>query len=308
MNLSIEKNTHLIKALAMEAGFGYCGISKSEFLEEDATRLDHWLSNNYHGRMGWMENHYDKRLNPNLLVPGAKSVISLMLNYYTSQKQTDPLAPKISKYAYGEDYHKVIKDKLYAMLLKMKASIGDFEARVFVDSAPVLERSWAAKSGLGWIGKNNMLINKNSGSFYFLAQIICDLELLNDAPIKDYCGTCTACIDACPTEAILPNNVIDSNKCISYLTIELRDEIPVEFKNNMDNWAFGCDICQDVCPWNRFSSEHSEPLFKPLNQFLDLKKEAWEELTSEDFDQLFQNSAIQRTKYKGLLRNITFLK
>ena len=303
-----QKNTQIVKQMAQDAGFSYCGISKAEFLEEDAPRLEKWLNEGKHGTMNWMENHFDKRLDPRLLVPGAKSVISLMYNYYPSQKQTDPTAPKISKYALGEDYHKVIKDKLFELVSDLRSETGNIEGRVFVDSGPILERAWAAKSGIGWIGKNTMLINPKAGSFYFLAQIISDLELIPDSPIKDYCGTCTACIDACPTEAILPNNVIDSNKCISYLTIELRDEIPKEFKNRMENWAFGCDICQDVCPWNRFSKPHTEPLFQPKGELLNMQANEWYEINELVFETLFKNSAVKRTKFKGLKRNIEFLK
>lgn len=308
MSVSITKNTAIVKKMALDAGFSYCGISKAEFLEHDAPRLEKWLNEGQHGTMQWMENHFDKRLNPQLLVPGAKSVISLMYNYYTPQNQIDPQAPIISKYALGEDYHKVIKDKLFELVKNLKFEIGNFEGRVFVDSAPVMERAWAAKSGLGWIGKNSLLINKKAGSFYFLAQIICDLELSADLPIKDYCGTCTACVDACPTEAILPNKIIDSNKCISYLTIELRDEIPTEFKTQMENRVFGCDICQDVCPWNRFSTPHSEPLFEPKPELLNMKATEWYEINELVFEKLFKNSAVKRTKFKGLKRNIDFLK
>ena len=308
MSVAITKNTAIIKKKALDAGFSFCGISRAEFLEHDAPRLEKWLNEGQHGTMQWMENHFDKRLNPQLLVPGAKSVISLMYNYYTPQKQVDQQAPIISKYALGEDYHKVIKDKLFELVKNLKFESGNFEGRVFVDSAPVMERAWAAKSGLGWIGKNSLLINKKAGSFYFLAQIICDLELSADLPIKDYCGTCTACVDACPTEAILPNKIIDSNKCISYLTIELRDEIPTEFKTQMENRVFGCDICQDVCPWNRFSTPHSEPLFEPKPELLNMKATEWYEINELVFEKLFKNSAVKRTKFKGLKRNIDFLK
>lgn len=308
MSVSISKNTAIVKKMALDAGFSYCGISKAEFLGHDAPRLEKWLNEGKHGTMLWMENHFDKRLNPQLLVPGAKSVISLMYNYYTPQKQVDQQVPIISKYALGEDYHKVIKDKLFDLVNNLKVEIGNFDCRVFVDSAPVMERAWAAKSGLGWIGKNSLLINKKAGSFYFLAQIICDLELSADLPINDYCGTCTACVDACPTEAILPNKIIDSNKCISYLTIELKDEIPAEFKNKMDNHAFGCDICQDVCPWNRFSTPHAEPLFEPKPELLNMKVAEWYEINELVFEKLFKNSAVKRTKFKGLKRNIDFLK
>jgi len=307
MSSQKHKNTALLKRLAQEAGFSFCGISKAEFLEEEAPRLEAWLSNNLHGSMQWMGNHFDKRLDPRILVPGAKSVVSLMYNYYTREKQKDITAPKISKYALGEDYHKVIKDKLHKLLEALSAEIGLIEGRVFVDSAPVMERAWAAKSGIGWIGKNTLLIHKGSGSFFFLAQIISDLDLEEDVPIKDYCGTCTACIDACPTEAILPGRSIDSNKCISYLTIELKEQIPVDFNNKMDNWAFGCDICQDVCPWNRFSTPHAEPKFEPNPVLLNLTKQDWQEMNEIMFNQIFKHSAVQRTKFKGLKRNIEFL-
>jgi len=302
------KNTAIIKRLAREAGFSFCGISKAQFLEEEASHLEAWLSNNLHGSMQWMENHFDKRLDPRILVPGAKSVVSLMFNYYTNAKQKDITAPKISKYALGEDYHKVIKDKLYNLVDVLSAEIGKIEGRVFVDSAPVMERAWAAKSGLGWIGKNTLLINKGSGSFFFLAQIISDLDLEEDAPIRDYCGTCTACLDACPTDAILPTRSIDSNKCISYLTIELKEQIPEHFQQNMDNWAFGCDICQDVCPWNRFSTPHNERKFEPSSQLLNLSKSDWQNMNETMFNQIFKHSAVMRTKFKGLKRNIEFLR
>lgn len=302
------KNTAILKRLAREAGFSFCSISKAQFLEEEAPHLEAWLSNNLHGTMQWMENHFDKRLDPRILVPGAKSVVSLMFNYYTNEKQKDITAPKISKYALGEDYHKVIKDKLYNLVDVLSAEIGKIEGRVFVDSAPVMERAWAAKSGLGWIGKNTLLINKGSGSFFFLAQIISDLDLEEDAPIRDYCGTCTACLDACPTDAILPTRSIDSNKCISYLTIELKEQIPEHFQQNMDNWAFGCDICQDVCPWNRFSTPHNEPKFEPSSQLLNLSKSDWQDMNETMFNQIFKHSAVMRTKFKGLKRNIEFLR
>lgn len=299
------------KALKQESkrvGFSYFGVSKAEFLEEDAPRLENWLMQNMHGKMHYMENYFDKRLDPRKLVPGAKSVISLLYNYYTEQEQKDSAAPKISKYAYGKDYHYVVKEKLKEIVVFIEEHFGEFHGRIFVDSAPVLERSWAKKSGLGWIGKNMNLINKESGSFYFLAEIISDLELEPDGPIKDYCGTCTACIDACPTEAILPGKV-DGSKCISYLTIELKDEvIPIEFKGKMDNWMFGCDICQDVCPWNRFSKRHKTSEFEPKEQLINMKKSDWQDLSEEIFRELFKNSPVKRTKFKGLKRNINFLK
>ena len=291
---------------AKELGFSYVGVSEADFLEEDAYRLEEWLKQDMHGKMAYMENHFDKRLDPRKLVPGAKSVISLMYNYYT-EKEQHPSAPKLSKYAYGKDYHFVLKDKLREIASFINDEIGEFNGRVFVDSAPVLERSWAKKSGIGWVGKNMNLISKESGSYFFLAEIICDLELEADGPIKDYCGTCTACIDACPTDAILPGKV-DGSKCISYLTIELKDEIiPKEFKGKMDDWMFGCDVCQQVCPWNRFSQPHTTPEFEPHEELLEMNRSDWEELTEEVFGELFRKSAVKRTKFKGLKRNIQFL-
>ncbi len=286
-------------------GFDFCGISKAEFLEQDAPRLEKWLKENKHSQMKYMENYFDKRLDPRLLVEGAKSVISLMYNYYPSEKQNEGV-PKISKYAYGKDYHEVIKNKLTEFLNSLKETIGDVNGRVFVDSAPVLEKSWAAKSGLGWIGKNANLITKESGSFYFLAEMIIDLELEYDGPIKDYCGTCTKCLDACPTQAIVEPYIIDGSKCISYLTIELKENIPVEFKGKMDNWTFGCDVCQDVCPWNSFSKPHNEPLFTNKT-LLNLSEKEWHEMTEETFKVVFNGSAVKRAKYVGLKRNLEFL-
>lgn len=303
------KYSEMIKAEAARLGFMQCGIAKADFLEEEAPRLEKWLKQERHGQMGYMENHFDKRLDPRLLVDGAKSVISLSLNYFPEQQQTDPNAPKISKYAYGMDYHQVIKDKLFELLNFMEAEIGEVAGRAFVDSAPVLDRAWAKKSGIGWIGKNSNLINKKSGSFFFLAELIIDLNLAYDQPFStDHCGTCTKCIDACPTEAIISPYVIDAKKCISYLTIELREEIDTGFKDKMDNWMFGCDICQDVCPWNRFSAPHSEPAFQPNEQLLQMKKEDWLDITEDVFKTIFKNSAVKRTKFKGLTRNIDFLK
>lgn len=286
----------------------FCGFSKAEFLEEEAPRLEKWLNQNMHGKMHYMENHFDKRLNPTLLVDGAKTVVSLALNYFPKETQKDSTAPKISKYAYGQDYHYVIKDKLKTLMHFISEEIGEVNGRVFVDSAPVLDKAWAKKSGLGWIGKNSNLISRESGSFFFIAELIIDLELIYDGPIKDYCGTCTACIDHCPTEAIVEPYVVDGSKCISYLTIELKDELlPTEFKGKMDNWAFGCDVCQDVCPWNRFSKPHNEPLFNPNLNLLDLTKNDWQDLTEDVFKELFKKSAIKRTKFEGLKRNIKFL-
>lgn len=286
-----------------------CGIAKADFLEEEAPKLEKWLNDKHHGEMAYMENHFDKRLDPRLLVEGSKSVISLTLNYFPEQRQTDPDAPKISKYAYGADYHEVIKCKLFQLLNFITEAIGEVAGRAFVDSAPVLDRAWAKRAGIGWIGKNSNLISKKNGSFFFLAELIVDLELEYDHPFEtDHCGTCTKCIDACPTEAILSPFIIDAKKCISYLTIELRSEIDEGFKSKMDNWMFGCDICQDVCPWNRFSTPHAEPEFKPNEQMLHMKREDWLDITEDVFKTIFKHSAVKRTKFKGLTRNINFLK
>ena len=309
MNHQISHNTTTVKTIAKDLGFDYCGISKAEFLEEDAPRLERWLKNKAHGKMSYMENHFDKRLDPTKLVPGAKSVVSLMYNYYP-EKDLSHEAPdhhKIAKYAYGQDYHYVIKDRLKGFMDRLEAKIGQVEGRVFVDSAPVMERQWAAKSGLGWVGKNTLLINKDQGSFFFLAELIIDLELEADGPIKDYCGTCTKCIDACPTDAITPYS-LDASKCISYLTIELKDEIPNEFKDQMAGWAFGCDICQDVCPWNRFSKPHQEPDFQPNDELKKIFNNNWQDLTEEVFRSAFKGSAVKRAKFQGLKRNLNFLK
>lgn len=286
----------------------FCGISNAEFLEEEAPRLEKWLETNMHGNMNYMENHFDKRLDPRLLVDGAKSVVSLALNYFPEKVQTDD-SYKLSKYAYGEDYHFIIKWKLKELMKMITEEIGEVGGRVFVDSAPVLDRAWAKKSGLGWIGKNANLINKEAGSFFFIAELIIDLELEPDGPVKDYCGSCTACIDECPTDAIPEPYVVDGSKCISYLTIELKDEIiPKEFQGKMESWMFGCDICQDVCPWNRFSTPHNEHLLNPKPNLLGLNKKDWEDLTEEVFRDLFKNSSVKRTKFDGLKRNIEFLK
>jgi epoxyqueuosine reductase len=301
--------SQLIKSEAQKLGFLFCGISKAGFLEEEAPRLENWLKKNMHGEMQYMENHFDKRLDPRLLVDGAKSVISLGINYYTDNQQTDPTAPKISKYAYGMDYHTVIKDKLRILLQIINEKIGEVGGRVFVDSAPVLDKAWAKKSGMGWIGKNTNLLNKKAGSFFFLAELIIDLELEYDiAPTADHCGTCTNCIDACPTDAIVGPYIVDGSRCISYLTIELKNEIPVEFKGKMDNWMFGCDICQDVCPWNRFSVLNTEPAFTPHPDLLHLQAADWQDITQDVFQKVFKNSAVKRAKFSGLKRNIDFLK
>lgn len=301
--------TALIKAEAARLGFQYSGVSKAEYLEEEAPRLEAWLKKGYHGEMSYMENHFDKRLDPTRLVDGARSVISLSLNYYTDQKQLDPTAPKISKYAYGTDYHSVIKEKLRSLLEFIREAIGDVNGRAFVDSAPVLDKAWAKKSGLGWVGKNTNLINKKAGSFFFLAELIIDLELDYDIePTRDHCGTCTRCIDACPTEAIVAPYVVDGSRCISYLTIELKNELPTEFKGKMDNWMFGCDVCQDVCPWNKFSVLHTEQAFQPNDQLLGISSRDWQEITVDTFQKVFKNSPVKRTKFEGLARNIQFLK
>jgi epoxyqueuosine reductase len=308
MNPNVKTHTEIIKNTMYHHGFSFCGISKSGFLQEEEPRLTQWLKNNFHGKMTYMENHFDKRLDTTKLVEGSKSVISVLCNYYTDKKQNDVRSPKISKYAFGEDYHHVIKDKLVIVIEELQQQIGKFDFRVFTDSAPVLDKAWAKKSGLGWIGKNSNLVTKEQGSFFFIAEIICDLELEYDGPIKDYCGSCTACIDECPTEAIVSPHVVDGSKCISYFTIELKDEIlPKEIKGKMDNWMFGCDICQDVCPWNRFSKKHNEPLFEPKAELLLMKKNEWKELTAEIFQELFKRSAVKRTKFEGLKRNIDFL-
>lgn len=300
-----SKTSQFIKVKAKELGFDFCGISKADFLAEEAPRLENWLKQNHHGQMKWMENHFDKRLDPRLLVEGAKSVVSLLLNYYP-EKELD-LSLKLSKYAYGNDYHDVIKDKLKHLLLDLKKEVGDLNARAFVDSAPMMDKVWAKKSGLGWIGKNSNLINKSAGSFYFIAELVVDVELEYDTPIKDYCGTCTRCIDECPTDAIIAPYVVDGSKCISYLTIELKENIPSEFKCKMDNWVFGCDICQDVCPWNRFSKPHQTKDLLPNQFLLDWKDKDWLELTEETFKKTFGKSAVIRTKLAGMTRNVQFI-
>ena len=302
-----EQYAKIIKAEAKRLGFLSCGISKAEFLEEEAPRLEHWLHNNMHGNMHYMENHFDKRLDPTLLVEGSKSVISLIYNYYTDAVQQDADAPKISKYAYGVDYHYVIKDKLNQLLEYIKDEIGDVHGRAFVDSAPIMEKAWAKKSGLGWIGKHSNLITQKVGSYYFIAELIVDLDLEVDDAVTDHCGSCTACIDACPTQAITEPYKVDGSKCISYFTIELKENIPSEMKGQLDHWMFGCDVCQEVCPWNRFSKNHSEPLFNPNPKLLSMSKKDWEEITQETFNKVFKKSAVKRTKYSGLKRNVRFL-
>ena len=307
MDSLTHTHTLFVKSEAKRLGFDFCGISEAGFLEEEAPRLEKWLRENKHGQMKYMENYFDKRLDPRLLVDGAKSVISLLYNYYPDQHPDTP-GPKISKYAYGNDYHDVIKDKLQEFLFSLKEKTGNINGRAFVDSAPVLDKAWAKKSGLGWIGKNSNLITKQNGSFFFIAELIVDLELNYDGAIKDYCGTCTKCIDACPTEAIVAPYVVDGSKCISYLTIELKENIPEEFKGKMDQWAFGCDVCQDVCPWNSFSTVHKEPLFMNHSGFLNFTEAEWQDMTEETFNLVFKHSAVKRTKYKGLKRNLNFIK
>lgn len=296
-----------IQQLASEAGFIACGISSARKLQEEEAHLQAWLSKNYHGKMGYMENHFDKRLDPTLLVPGAKSVISFLYNYFPEKVQNNT-APRIAKYAYGEDYHRVIKDKLFLLANQVEQIHGTFQYRIFVDSAPVMERQWAALSGLGWIGKNSLLLRQGIGSFFFIANLVCDLELEPDRPTTDHCGTCTACIDACPTDAIVADSVIDASKCISYLTIELKDDIPQQFRGKMEQWAFGCDICQDVCPWNRFSSPNAESRFQPKEGWLDWNREIWENADAAKLETTFRDSAVQRAGAEKLQKNIHFLK
>ena len=297
-----------IKEKARELGFADCGFSKAEALPEDALRLKEWLDQGHHARMAYMANHFEKRTDPTQLVEGAQSVISLLYNYYSDKRQTDPEAPVISKYAYGKDYHVVIKEKLKLFLKLIQEEIGEVRGRAFVDSAPVMDKAWAARSGLGWIGKHTNLINKQSGSYFFIAELILDLELESDGPVKDFCGTCTRCIDACPTDAIAEPYVVDGSRCISYFTIELKEEIPVEVDGKFKDWIFGCDICQDVCPWNRFSKPHREPDFEPNGSLKNMNKKEWEEITEEVFQQLFKHSPVKRTKFEGLKRNIKFVK
>ena len=302
-------HTGLVKSLARALGFDYCGIARAVRLDEDARRLEAWLNRGFHGTMSYMEQHFDLRIDPGKLVPGARSVITLLLNYYPESRQS-PDAPRIAKYAFGKDYHEVIRDKLNAFLTRLRESVGDIAGRGFVDSAPVLERAWAQRSGLGWIGKNGNLLTRSSGSFFFIATLITDLELAYDDPYaKDYCGTCTRCMDACPTGAILDNKVVDGSRCISYFTIELKDAlIPGDKRGQFDDWAFGCDTCQDVCPWNRFSSATQEAAFRPLPQVLDLSTAEWESMTEEAFAKIFRHSPLRRAKWKGIQRNLKFLR
>lgn len=303
-----EQQKELIKQEARRLGFSYVGVAKAERLDEEAKRLENWLNQEHHGKMGYMANHFDKRVDPRQLVPGAKTVISLLFNYHNPKKQTDKDAPKISQYAYGKDYHFVIKDRLKSLFSFIQEQIGQIEGRVFTDSAPVMERDWAKKAGNGWVGKHTLLIHPKAGSYFFLAELISDLDLPPDQAMKDYCGTCTRCIDACPTQAIAPNGYwMDGSKCISYLTIELKEAIPNAFKDKMDNWMFGCDVCQQVCPWNRFAKPHQETDFMPHPDLLEMNKADWIELTEETFRKVFKKSAVKRTKYSGLMRNLDFL-
>lgn len=302
-----QRYSTMIKEEAKRLGFLACGISRADFLEEEAPRLENYLKNNYNGKMGYLENHFDKRLDPTLLVPGSKSVVSLIYNYYPEEKHREDTY-KISKYAYGVDYHFVIKDKMKELMHFIYENIGEVGGRIFVDSAPVLDKAWAAKSGLGWVGKHTLLLRKQQGSFFFVSELIIDLELEYDHRVMDHCGSCTACIDACPTGAIIADRVVDGSKCISYFTIELKDDLPEAFRGKFEDWIFGCDICQDVCPWNRFSKAHSEPLFNPHPELLSMSKKDWEEITEEVFQEVFRKSAVKRTKYSGLKRNIDFVK
>lgn len=305
--MSPQKNSETIKLIAKQLGFDFCGISKAQFLEKEAPRLEAFLKQQYHGKMAYLEKYFDKRLDPRLLVEGAKTVISLMVNYYPSvtQKNSDV---KVAKYAYGEDYHHVVKDKCKQMIDLIQEKIGSVNARCFVDSGPVLERAWAEKSGLGWIGKHGLIINPKKGSFFFLADIILDIECQEDGPIKDYCGTCNKCVEACPTEAILPNKTLNASKCISYLTIELKEEIPADFAGKMDDWIFGCDICQDVCPWNRFSKPNNNDRFNPINEIINNNSKDWLQMEEVAFSKIFKKSPLKRTKIKGIKRNVEFIK
>ena len=308
-SLDLSKRAEIVKREAKKLGFDFCGISKADFLEEEAPRLENWLNQQMHGQMSYMANHFDKRLDPRKLVDGAKSVVSLLYNYYPAKEvKQNENSFKISKYAYGKDYHKVIKKKLKLLMNNLNLEIGEIHGRAFVDSAPVMDKAWAKKSGLGWIGKNSNLIAKKAGSFFFIAELIIDLPLAADTATKDYCGTCTRCIDACPTDAITNPYVVDGSKCISYFTIELKEAIPEEYKGKFENWMFGCDICQDVCPWNRFSSPTQETSFSPKKEVTQFTKRDWEEITEDVFEKIFEASAVRRTNFKGFTRNIRFLK
>jgi len=305
--MKLNERTEFIKSESRRLGFSSCGISCAGFLEDEAPRLEKWLKEDRNGKMQYMENHFDKRLDPRLLVEGAKSVVSLLFNYHSPQKPQSSDDFRISQYAYGEDYHVVVKDKLYLLLQSIQATIGEVNGRAFVDSAPVLEKAWAVKSGLGWLGKNGNFIHKKAGSYFFLAELIIDLELAYDSPATDHCGSCTACIDACPTQAIYQPHQVDGSKCISYLTIELKESIPSSFKNTYQNWIFGCDVCMDVCPWNRFAKPNQEPRFQPHPELLSMKNQEWQEISEETFGKLFGKSAVKRTQYNGLKRNIDFI-
>ncbi len=305
---SAARHAAMVKEIAQKLGFMACGISKAGFLEEEAPRLESWLNQNQHGQMGYMTRNFDKRLDPTKLVPGAKSVVSLFYNYFPENTPVDVHAPKIARYAYGADYHHVIKDKLFTFMHYIQDQIGTVGGRVFVDSAPVLEKAWAAKSGLGWVGKNTNLIRKQNGSYFFIAELILDLELETDGMVTDHCGSCTACLDACPTDAFVAPYKLDASKCISYFTIELKDAIPNVVKGQFENWAFGCDICQEVCPWNRFAAPHEEPAFQPKPELMNMTKGDWNEVTEEVFNRLFEVSAVKRTGFDGLKRNLEFLK
>jgi len=304
----LQKNTNIVKQTAASLGFSYCGIAKAGLLEDDARRLENWLNQKLHGKMQYMENHFDLRVDPRKLVPGAKSVITVLQNYYPEEQQRIDTV-QIAKYAYGKDYHEVIRAKLHQFLFLLNETIGEINGRGFVDSAPVLERSWGVQTGAGWIGRNGNLINKVAGSFYFIATLIVDIELHYDDPYaKDYCGTCSKCIDSCPTEAIQPNKQINGSKCISYFTIELKDAlIPEEMKGKFNDWMFGCDVCQDVCPWNRFSKPHAEADFQPIPEILSYTKQEWNALTEDSFKQIFRDSPLKRSKYAGIQRNLRFL-
>ncbi len=306
---TLHKNTELIRTEALRLGFDFVGFAKAAPLNEEARRLEAWLNKGYHGKMQYMANHFDLRTDPTKLVPGAKSVIVLMHNYFPKETQHDPEAPKLARYAYGEDYHHILKGKMKALLHFIRENIGEVDGRCFVDSAPVMEREWAKRAGLGWTGKNTLLLRPGAGSYFFLAEMILDLPLDADDPIRDHCGTCRRCIEACPTKAISPEGyLLDASKCISYLTIELREEIPMEFHEKMTGWAFGCDICQEVCPWNRFSKPHDEQAFEPHPDLLDMKAADWLEITEEVFQKVFRKSAVKRTKFEGLRRNLGLLK
>lgn len=306
-DLLARERTHVLKRIAVELGFMYCGVSKAGPLDDEARKLEQWLNKGMHGRMRYMENYFDKRINPTLLVDGAKSVVTLLFNYYTPEKQSDTEAPKLSRYAYGEDYHKVVKQKLFELMHRVEEQVGSIGGRAFVDSAPVMDKAWAVRSGAGWMGKNTNVIRPQTGSWFFIAELVIDLELEADGPIKDYCGTCTRCIDACPTDALTPYQ-IDASRCISYLTIELRDAIPDSFKGKMDNWMFGCDVCQEVCPWNRFAEKRTEPAFEPHPDLLHLTKDDWEDLSHDVFTRVLGKSAVERVGYDGIKRTIQFLK